>query len=55
VLAQQPCPCDRSLPVLTALEGRSSDVIYQPGGQPLSAYVLEGNILVSLNAIAIRS
>ncbi len=32
-LSPAPCPCGRSLPLLTGLEGRLEDVLYLPNGQ----------------------
>lgn len=42
VLAKQPCPCGRSLPLLESLEGRRSEMIYLPDGRAYSSLMLEG-------------
>jgi len=42
VLAKQPCPCGRRLPLLESLEGRRSETIYLPDGRAYSSLMLEG-------------
>lgn len=42
VLAPEPCPCGRTLPLLARLEGRRSDTIRLPDGRVLSSLALEG-------------
>jgi phenylacetate-CoA ligase len=37
-----PCPCGRSLPLLSGLEGRRSEVVTLPCGRQLSTLALEG-------------
>jgi phenylacetate-CoA ligase len=34
----EPCPCGRSLPLLSLLEGRSDDVLLNTAGEPVRAY-----------------
>ncbi|HWP47158.1 MAG TPA: hypothetical protein VNM22_08365 [Candidatus Limnocylindrales bacterium] len=41
ILAQKPCPCGRSLPLLEQLSGRCTDVIRLPNGRELSFLMLE--------------
>lgn len=48
VLAEEPCPCGRGLPVLARLEGRSSDLISLADGRRIPALVLEGMFRVQL-------
>jgi len=40
VLSDESCPCGRGLPLLTGLNGRTSDVIVTPGGKLLSGAAL---------------
>lgn len=42
VLAPGPCPCGRSLPLLSELQGRSSDLLTLADGRTLSALQVEG-------------
>jgi hypothetical protein len=42
VLAQAPCPCGRSLPLLASFEGRSSEMIRLGDGHQVSSLMLEG-------------
>ena len=42
VLARDPCPCGRSLPLLAELHGRSSDLLTLADGRKLSALQVEG-------------
>jgi hypothetical protein len=37
-----PCPCGRSLPLLSSLQGRSSDLVRLADGRELSVFVLDG-------------
>jgi phenylacetate-CoA ligase len=41
VLAQESCPCGRSLPLLESLEGRSSETLYLGDGRTVSGLTLE--------------
>jgi phenylacetate-CoA ligase len=41
VLATEPCPCGRTLPLLERLEGRSSEDIYLADGRTISPLMLE--------------
>jgi phenylacetate-CoA ligase len=47
-----PCPCGRSLPLLRSLDGRVTDVVQRPDGQPMSGYVIEGYLDTPLQALA---
>ncbi len=42
VMAEKPCPCGRSLPLLAHLEGRWSETIHLGDGRMVSSMLLEG-------------
>jgi phenylacetate-CoA ligase len=42
VMASEPCPCGRSLPLLERLEGRRSEVLYRADGRGIPHLTLEG-------------
>ena len=42
ILATQPCPCGRSLPLLASFEGRRSEMIRLTDGREFSSLTLEG-------------
>ena len=42
VLAERPCPCGRSLPLLASFEGRRSEMIRLANGRTVSSLTLEG-------------
>jgi phenylacetate-CoA ligase len=48
VLAEQPCPCGRSLPLLSSFEGRRSEMIHLLDGRAVSSLMLEGLFRVEL-------
>ena len=48
VLAERPCPCGRSLPLLASFEGRRSEMIQLHDGRTVSSLTLEGLFRVEL-------
>jgi phenylacetate-CoA ligase len=42
VMASEPCPCGRSLPLLERLEGRRAEVLYLADGRTVTALMLQG-------------
>jgi phenylacetate-CoA ligase len=47
-ITDEVCPCGRGLPLLTKLEGRSTDVIYTRSGMSVSGMAIPWNFLASL-------
>lgn len=48
VLATEPCPCGRTLPVLARLEGRRSEIVELADGREISSLTMEGMFRVVL-------